>query len=69
VPPSGTYNICVVPYGFDVDPSFLDPVAFTLTIAKPGQADRVIMGTREDELASSACDVFSPYFVTSFTYP
>jgi hypothetical protein len=69
VPPSGTYNICVVPYGFTPDPSFVDPVAFTLTIANPLQGDQIITGTRENELISSDCTVFSPYYVTSFTYP
>jgi len=60
-PPSGNYDVCVVPYGVASD--------YTLTIKRPGQADIVLPGTYAASQSSSTCDTSSPFYVTSFTYP
>lgn len=68
-PPSGTYNICVVPYSFTPDVTVANPVTFTVTIARPNLPEQVIYGTRTSEQPTSECTIMSPYYLTSFTYP
>jgi hypothetical protein len=69
VPPMGTYSICVIPYNFTPTPTPANPVDFTVTIAKPGVPDQVIMGTRTSQMKTIMCDLASPYYLTSFMYP
>jgi hypothetical protein len=68
-PPTGTYQMCVVPYSFTPDLNAANPLTFTVTMARPGFPDTIFTGVRTSEQPTPDCSVASPYYLGSFTYP
>jgi len=68
-PPMGQYDICFKAAGFAPPPSTANPVSYSVTVMRPGEADLVLWGAVVSADVGAECHPAHPAYVTSFTYP
>ncbi|NVJ28229.1 EGF domain-containing protein, partial [Myxococcus sp. AM011] len=68
-PPNGTYDICLKAAGFSPLPSSENPVPYSVTVKRAGQADQVFTGVATSSDVGSACYPCHPSYIGSIMYP
>ncbi|WP_395845869.1 EGF domain-containing protein [Cystobacter fuscus] len=68
-PPSGPYHVCVETALFNPSPSPSTPVAYSITVRRPGKAPQTFTGSYTSSAYSGTCNSSAAGYVTTITYP
>ena len=69
LPPAGLYDICFKAANYTPEPSFANPISYTVTVMRLGQPYLILWGAVFDIDTSIDCYPGHPSYVTTVSYP